>query len=279
MGLFDKKYCDVCGEKIGILGNRKLEDANLCKTCASKLSPWFNERRHSTLEEIKQQLAYREENKAEVRAFNTTRSYGKYYVRMLVDEDAGKFMVTGAKDLEEANPDVVDFSQVTACDLDIPESRRELKRKNSQGESVSYNPPRFEYSYNFNMTIRVNHPYFDEMRFQLNNRDVQTGQHSMKGGISAPKLQGSQASGAIGAFLNALTGAADENLVAAEYKEYLATAREIQDLLLQRRSNNAAEAEADARVPKVAVNCPYCKATTFPDANGRCEYCGGALNI
>lgn len=32
MGLFDKKYCDICGEKIGLLGNRKLEDGNLCKT-------------------------------------------------------------------------------------------------------------------------------------------------------------------------------------------------------------------------------------------------------
>ena len=29
MGLFDKKYCDICGEKIGLLGNRKLEDGNL----------------------------------------------------------------------------------------------------------------------------------------------------------------------------------------------------------------------------------------------------------
>ena len=28
MGLFDKKYCDICGEKIGLLGNRKLEDGN-----------------------------------------------------------------------------------------------------------------------------------------------------------------------------------------------------------------------------------------------------------
>ena len=26
MGLFDKKYCDICGEKIGLLGNRKLEN-------------------------------------------------------------------------------------------------------------------------------------------------------------------------------------------------------------------------------------------------------------
>ena len=36
MGLFDKKYCDICGEKIGLLGNRKLEDGNLCKDCAKK---------------------------------------------------------------------------------------------------------------------------------------------------------------------------------------------------------------------------------------------------
>ena len=39
MGLFDKKYCDICGEKIGLLGNRKLEDGNLCKDCANQLSP------------------------------------------------------------------------------------------------------------------------------------------------------------------------------------------------------------------------------------------------
>ena len=43
MGFFDKKYCDVCGEKIGLLGNRKLENGNLCKDCAAKLSPFFSE--------------------------------------------------------------------------------------------------------------------------------------------------------------------------------------------------------------------------------------------
>ena len=52
MGLFDKKYCDICGEKIGLLGNRKLENGNLCKNCARKLSPWFSDRRGSTVEEI-----------------------------------------------------------------------------------------------------------------------------------------------------------------------------------------------------------------------------------
>ena len=66
MGLFDKKYCSICGDKIGLLGNRKLEDGNLCKHCAAKLSPFFSERRHSTVDGIKEQLAYREQfyNKA-----------------------------------------------------------------------------------------------------------------------------------------------------------------------------------------------------------------------
>ena len=74
MGLFDKKYCDICGEKIGLLGNRKLEDGNLCKDCAKKLSPWFSDRRNSTVAEIKEQLEYRERNKEDVARFHTTRT-------------------------------------------------------------------------------------------------------------------------------------------------------------------------------------------------------------
>lgn len=53
--LFDKKTCDICGGEIGLLGNKKLEDGNCCKECAGKLSPWFNERRHSTVADIKAQ--------------------------------------------------------------------------------------------------------------------------------------------------------------------------------------------------------------------------------
>ena len=71
MGLFDKKYCSICGSQIKLLGNRKLEDGNCCKDCANKLSPFFSERRHSTVESIKEQLAYREANKAEVEKFMT----------------------------------------------------------------------------------------------------------------------------------------------------------------------------------------------------------------
>ena len=148
MGLFDKKYCDICGEKIGLLGNRKLENGNLCKNCAKKLSPWFSDRRSSTVEEIKAQLAYREENRQKVAEFHTTRTLGTN-TKVLLDEDAGKFMVTRARDLQEANPDVLDFADVTGCNLDIDESRSELTREDKDGNEVSYNPPRYEYSYDY----------------------------------------------------------------------------------------------------------------------------------
>ena len=117
MGLFDafkKKECSICGGEIGLLGNRKLEDGNMCKNCAAKLSPWFSERRSSTVEEIKAQLDYREANKEKVAAFRTTRTLGET-TKVLLDEDAGRFMVTSARNLAEANPDVMDFSDVTGC--------------------------------------------------------------------------------------------------------------------------------------------------------------------
>ena len=54
MGLFDKKYCDICGEKIRFLGNHKLEDGNMCGTCNKKMSPFFNGRRKTTVDEMKE---------------------------------------------------------------------------------------------------------------------------------------------------------------------------------------------------------------------------------
>ena len=54
--LFEKKDCEICGGEIGLLGNRKLVDGDMCKSCAAKLSPWFEDRRESTVAQIKEQL-------------------------------------------------------------------------------------------------------------------------------------------------------------------------------------------------------------------------------
>lgn len=248
--LFDKKICDVCGGEIGLLGNRKLEDGNLCKECAKKLSPWFDDRRHSTLESIKEQLAYREENKNAVAAFHVTRTLGDA-TKVLLDEDAGKFIVTSASKWQETNPDVIDFTQVTGCRLDIDEDRTELMRDGKDGQKISYVPKRFRYSYNFYIKINLNCPYFDEIRFRLNRSSVET---ETTGGL----LQGMPAK-------------------PVDYREYERMGNEIVSALTEIRQNARAEVAA-ANAPKTAVKCPYCGASTIPDASGRCEYCGGALN-
>lgn len=175
MGLFDKKHCDICGEKIGLLGNRKLEDGNLCKNCAKKLSSWFSDRRKSTVQEIKEQLDWREANKQRAAQFQVSRIFGED-TRLLLDETHQWFAITRATSPVEYNADVLDFSAITGCHPDIVESHTELKyeTRDDEGNVVreSYNPPRYEYNYDFYITVSVDTPYFTEMKFKLNKRDV-----------------------------------------------------------------------------------------------------------
>ena len=171
MGLFDKKNCDICGEKIGLLGNRKLDDGNLCKNCASKLSPWFEERRHSTVEDIKRQLEYREKNKNAVRSFSITREFSADRYHVFIDDNKGLFAVAFNMS-EQDNPDIVPLSAITSCRLDIDEQRVEEEYKDQDGESRSYVPPRYNYSYDYKIKLGVNTPWFDDMDFKLNTFSV-----------------------------------------------------------------------------------------------------------
>ena len=245
MGLFEKKFCDICGEKIGLLGNKKLEDGNCCKECAGKLSPWFNERRHSTIESIKEQLAYREDNKAEVENFNVTRTIGKN-TKVLLDEDNKKFIVTSSGKWKDTNPDVIPFSAVTGCDTRIDESKHELMNTDKDGNKVSYRPPRYEYNYNFFVTINVTNPYFDEISFRLNTFPV--------------------SEEVLGTLVRH----------GAEYEDYEESLKEIKSIFSDIRTS--ARGGSGAGSDKLPVKCPSCGATTVPDDRGCCEYCGSPLN-
>ena len=250
MGLFDKKYCSICSAKIGLLGNRKLDDGNLCKDCASKLSPWFSDRRHSTVEQIREQLDYREANKEKVESFHCTRTIGSW-TKVMLDENQQLFMVTHAKNLKEANPDVLRFSDVTGCDINVDEDRSEVKRKNEQGEEESYQPKRYEYSYDIKVLIHVNNPYFSEIEFKVNDRDIEIGEPglSLMGVQQPPRPE-----------LN------------AEYRRCMENAQEIKSILTGAR-DKAREGTA-LRHP---VSCKACGAKTVPDSSGCCEYCGTLL--
>ena len=262
--LFEKKECAICGSEIGLLGNRKLEDGNMCKHCAAKLSPWFSERRHSTIAEIEEQLAYREANKTALASFHTTRVLSRGYNKIVIDEDAGKFMVTSADNhtsiqkLQEENPDIIGFDQVTGVDIDIDETYSEEKRrvedKDGNIDYVSYNPPRYTWEYDFQVIIRVNTPYFEEIQVRLNDSNVQLNPYDPLPQVCKPNPE-----------------------MNSDYCEYKEMAQEIKTILTEGRAQVRAEAKA-AAAPKAAVTCPYCGATTTPDISGCCEYCGGAVN-
>ena len=294
MGLFDKKYCDICGEKIGLLGNRKLEDGNLCKDCAKQLSPWFSDRRRSTVEDIKRQLAYREENRGRASQFRTTRSYGED-CKVLLDEEHRWFTVTRARDLADANPDILDCTALTGCRVDIDESRTEQKREGPDGKEVTYNPPRYEYSYDFEVIISVNNPYFDEMKFRLNNSSVyiepqntmqrpMMGQQGMMGqrpmagrpqsGMTQRPMMGQMNS--VGRMNTTAAGFDPESN--REYRKYREMGDEIRAALLQ--VMETARGGGTAQTAPLQQEAPMQQQETFapaPAAAGpwTCPACGG----
>lgn len=239
MGLFDRKTCDICGEKIGLLGNRKLDDGNICKSCANKLSPWFTGRKASTVEAIRAQLAYREANKAEVPNFVVGKTLGKD-TKVYISADGSKFIVTRSSNWKNENPDIIDITAVTGVRIDISDSRSEEKRKDSEGKEVSFNPPRYTYDYDVRVSVSVNHPYFSEMNFAVDD-DIQI------------------------SVIGSMPPRPESNI---QYTEAVKMAQEIKDTL---------EKGAAGPAVQTAVKCPHCGATTIPTANGCCEYCGGAI--
>ena len=277
-GLFDKKICAICGGEIGLLGNRKLEDGNCCKNCAAKLSPWFDERRHSTVEQIKEQLAYREENLKAVENFHTTRTIACDRWNVLLDEDARKFILTkDPRKITETNPDVISFSDITGCRTDVDEDRTEEKREVKRGdktEYVSYNPPRYTYRYNFKYIINVNNPYFDDMKFELNSSSVEIKSDASSGFSSDPKA------GLLENILNAAVSTGVGGTVNPrnnpEYAKYEKIGEDITEALTGAQTIVREEKEAANAAPKIAV-CPYCGAQTEVTADGKCEYCGGYI--
>jgi len=174
--LFEKKECSICGGEIGLLGNRKLEDGNMCKNCAAKLSPFFIDRRSSTVEEINTQLAYREENQEALKTFQPTKQFGEYE-QMIIEEKNNiptRFVICEGGEYQKKNADLISFKDVSDCSILIDHSDYEITRRNEEGKQVSYDPPRYKHNYNFKVKLTIeNNPYFDVVVFKLNRKSVE----------------------------------------------------------------------------------------------------------
>lgn len=241
MGFLKKKTCDVCGAKIGLLGNRKLEDGNICKTCAKKLSPWFSERRNSSLADINQQLIYREDNKRKVSAFNVSRELGSN-PRVLIDDKSNNFMVSFDEDYINENPDVININDVSECALDIDEKKTEIMRLDKDGKEISHMIRRYDYSYDFYVDISIDNPYFDNIRFKLNSFAIDGNSRH-------------------------------------EYDEYKSMGDAICDNLRNRIGtlNLNETKQKDISASKTTAFCPHCGAPTKANGSNFCQSCGSPL--
>ncbi len=272
--LFEKKECAICGGEIGLLGNRKLEDGNCCKTCARKLSPWFDDRRHSTVDQIKAQLAYREENQKNLGNFRVSQIIGDYY-KIYVEEVGGvpsRFFVTSADDYMEANPDIIEFKDLLSCVADIDTHETELKQEDSNGNEVSYNPPRFETEYDFYIKMQIgNNPYFDDIRFQLNSGTITL---ETRGGSSGSFLGLSFTSGPVD------TSSPRER---EQYQKYTAMCQEIEYLVQRSRGvaapvQTAAPVQPEPAAPQAPAGPKFCPNCGAPTEGGKfCQSCGSQL--
>ena len=179
MGLFErfkKQDCEICGKEVGMFGYKKLEDGEICKDCLKLLSPWFDDRRHTTVAEIKEQIVYRQCNAKELEHFTISRQLGKYEYIMYIEEVNGvptRFFVTNQSDYKAVNPDIISFKDVVSCITDVDERHEEIKYRNSEGQTVSYRPPRYKHHHDFYIRMEIrNNPYFHEIKFRINSSDI-----------------------------------------------------------------------------------------------------------
>ena len=221
---------------------------------------------------------YREENREKAAQFRTTRSFGEDW-KVLLDEDDRWFTVTRARDLAEANPDILDFDAITGCRMDIDESRTELTREDADGKDVSYVPPRYEYSYDFFLVISVRHPYFDEMRFSLNSSSVYYEPQKLPQRAPMSHAPMDRPSGRPKTINASRVDPED----CAEYRKYRQMGDEICQALEQARSGGkqpaGAAPEENAVMREAAQDIPAAGPWTCPACGGAntgkfCEYCG-----
>lgn len=156
MGLFDKKFCDICGEKVNMLTQKKLSDGQLCSDCKHKLGSFTSGWKQRTVQDVKNHLEQREQNKQKYQQFNCTATAGGRYSSLQVDFNHRWFIFAiDNRDFKSGNPQVFEFSQLqdfwiepeyrTLDDSDndgIPDNRddfdnRQLNNSNSFGGNMN----------------------------------------------------------------------------------------------------------------------------------------------
>ena len=214
--------CFLCGAEALSFGSQTVAAGWLCGGCIGKMSPWFRLRQDVTEAELRAHLSYRDENKARLSEFHPTVRLWRNPT-LYMDDVRQQFAVSDAlmKAFPTENPDILEYRQILKCDMEIEESRTELKKFSPGLGKISYRPKRYNYRFHIWVRILVSHPFFHEMRFRLNQRPL-----AVSGRDVAASVQG-------------------KVVKDRDYQSCAQTAEKMRDVLLKARDAVLAE-QADA---------------------------------
>lgn len=153
MGLFEKKYCDICGDKVNMLTQQKLSDGYLCSDCKHKLGSFTSGWKQRTVDDVKRHLELREQNKQKYQQFNCSATAGGSNSSIQVDFNNRWFIFAiNNRDYKSGNPQIFDFSQLqdfwleqeyrTLSDSDhdgIPDNRDNFDNRQLNNQNNGFN--------------------------------------------------------------------------------------------------------------------------------------------
>ena len=275
--LFETRYCNFCNSALPIFSIQNLVDGYCCTDCLAKLSPHYHLHKHATVAEIQNQLSARELNSKKYSEFHVTQRLG-FSNKLLVDEKHSQFIVSTLATKHHHNPDVIDGSCILNSSINITESKSEIKYKDSNGNVKSFSPPSYAYTYNFFLTIEVDVPYIQTIRFRINDTPIDNDQPLLI------TIDGGFLRNIVDAFLpsisnNQKTSNADEVRNCPKYKETERVANEMLDIL---KSIRASSVNIDSSIIQSnksnKVICPWCGSKVSPNDDNICNHCFGNLD-
>lgn len=265
---FLTKICSLCGANIFALGANSLKDGCYCKHCKTKLSPFFIHQNTLTVNDMRDQLEKRKKNEQFFTLFVPTKTIGNQ-PKLLIDENNSQFVVllTSRGD-RNPTPDVINFSQLADCSIEIEEDRTEVQYKDFNNNLKSFSPPYYAYSYNFFVNISVNIPYIQTIRIKINENPVDNDQPHIIEKTGGLGQMFRDALGSARSF-NGMTSNIAEVQASSAYLKYEKIANEMKNALW--------EGKISSLKKTAELRCPWCDSLVTNNSNGICERCGGQL--
>ena len=238
MKLQGKKYCDLCGDKLGIRGCYKLLDGNMCKTCARSISPFLTDYPNTYVADMQAHLDYRIGNSETLTNFHPTKVIGTHAI-LFIDKDAQTWCFCPTANYQKFQPDILQYSQIVDCSITIAEEKAEIFRTDAITVFEKYRPPRYRTLYTFVITVTVNCTWYPTISYTINKKEI-------------------------------------DSTSSVSYEQTQQEAMELQRAILSMKGI-AKRQRLQVDATSMPMICPNCHGEVFPNEYGCCPLCGSFI--